>query len=230
MIRNAFIGTLLLVFAIVNPCSAQGYIQSFESPSHHTDITTSAVSIPDSVMAQGLHPVIWLMIVLVSGILAGSIVCFVCVSHWPSKPIKILTTAIQKVDSEHLDIQLPTSLTRSTNDVGILANTFINMTQNLKSSMTSIETINRTNEQLQDRERQLQEANEQLEKNEIILRENMIRLKRFSQLAAKREFKMRELKMTINKLLEELGRDKQYKDDQELSDFYTIEACSEVEL
>ena len=94
------------------------------------------------------------------------------------------------------------------------------MADELAESTTSIDHLNAANSQLQASQHQLQTANAKLGRNEKELRQNMERLLRFNRLAAKRELRMQELKQEINGLLAELGRERKYKNEAEITEIY----------
>ncbi len=190
-------------------------------------LITIACSIPNDLIAKNLKPVIWSVTAIFSGILIISVLSSLAISRWISKPIKKLTIAVSQVSGANLDIDLPQDLTDSRDEVGLLASSFKTMTMELQASTTSVETLNAANTQLMASQDELQTANNQLEANEKKLRDNMGRMQRFNQLAAKREIKMKELKQTINALLLELGRETYYKEDTELAEIYAAPHSTE---
>lgn len=105
-------------------------------------------------------------------------------------------------------------------EIGTVIASFNSMADELAESTTSIDHLNAANSQLQASQHQLQTANAKLGRNEKELRQNMERLLRFNRLAAKRELRMQELKQEINGLLAELGRERKYKNEAEITEIY----------
>ncbi len=184
-------------------------------------LLTVACSVPQEIIAKELTPVIWSVTIVFSSLLGVSVLGSFLISRLISKPIKSLTTAVQQVSGQNLTVTIPRRLEHSRDEVGILANAFMKMTQDLCRSTTSIDDLNAANGQLQASQHRLQEVNDELEANERKLHENMDRLMRFNRLAAQRELKMRELKQEINGLLSELGRDRKFKDASEIVETYS---------
>lgn len=183
-------------------------------------LLTVACSVPSEIIAAELTPVMRSVTTVFSGLLVVSVLGSYLISRSISKPIKSLTSAVQKISGKNLEIAIPVKLENSRDEMGILAASFIKMTHDLKESTTSIDDLNALNSELMTSKRELQNVNDRLESNERQISKNVDRLTKFNRLAAQRELKMRELKQEINGLLAELGRDRKFKDTSEISEIY----------
>jgi len=186
-------------------------------------LLTVACSVPPEIIARELAPILGSVTLVFSSLLGVSIAGSYLISRSISKPIKSLTEAVQKVSGNNLTIAIPPRLENSNDEVGILAKSFVKMTQDLRDSTISIDDLNEVNSELQVSQQQLQAMNEQLAANEGELREHMDRLVRFNRLATQRELKMRDLKQEINGLLSELGRDTKFKDASAIAEIYSAQ-------
>ena len=89
------------------------------------------------------------------------------VSRAITAPIHKLRKGIETIGEGNLDTQIKIE---SNDEIGKLAQSFNEMTVNLRRTTTSIDTLNAANQQLQANEQQLQTANQQLQANEQQLR------------------------------------------------------------
>jgi methyl-accepting chemotaxis protein len=130
------------------------------------------------------------------------------------RPVENLTVGVEKIGKGDLHHRVEV---KSNDELGYLAHSFNKMTEDLKKTTTSIDNLNDVN-------RQLRASQQQLEANEEKLRDNMNRLMRFNRLAVKRELRMTELKREINSLLDELGRERKYKDKSETANIFSTKS------
>ncbi len=106
-------------------------------------VMTVVCYLPAAVLQSRLRPVIGSVLLFLSGLLAVTLVCSLLVSRWVSKPIKELTQAVAQFRTEEPGVVLNDRLTRSADEIGVLARTFECMIGNLRESTTSIDHLNR---------------------------------------------------------------------------------------
>jgi len=125
-------------------------------------------------------------------------------------PLKKMTLACQEVRKGNLELKIDV---KSKTEIGELADTFNEMTKDLRESHTALEEAKTVLEiKVQARTKELRELAEGLEeevkRRTKEIQEKMAELERFQRLAVGRELKMIELKKEIERLKEELEKKK----------------------
>ncbi len=106
-------------------------------------VMTVVCSIPHEIVSKQLAPVFGSVIMVFSVLLVGSLAGSFLISRWISGPIRSLTQAVRHVSGRSLDAGLDAGLAESQDEIGVLAQAFRKMIQDLKASTTSVDHLNR---------------------------------------------------------------------------------------
>jgi len=153
-------------------------------------VITVVCSVPPEVISRELLPIVWFTVLFFCVLLAVSLLCSFIVSRWVSNPIKKLTKAVKNISLGELAIEKFPKAKDARDEIGVLADAFNKMREDLS---VSINKIKEENLQRKQAEKRLASANKDLElRNEALdkARQESIQLMKDAKAAneAKSEF------------------------------------------